>query len=79
MDERGCAPAYEEAHLYDMHHDPYELYNLSESEAHGQVRQLMRDRLLKWMQRVGEPQSQIDQITPRVMSRFTVREDELRQ
>lgn len=46
---------YEEAALYDLHADPYELDNLIEAERYGEVIEDLRARLIARMTEAGEP------------------------
>ncbi|GIX06080.1 MAG: hypothetical protein KatS3mg115_0483 [Candidatus Poribacteria bacterium] len=55
----GGSSVYVEEFLYDLQADPYELTNLIHSEAHEPVRRVMRDRLLRRMREVGEPEPEI--------------------
>ncbi|BAM03128.1 sulfatase-like hydrolase/transferase [Phycisphaera mikurensis] len=43
-----------EVELYDLLHDPYELFNLVSFESHTPVREAMRERLLRRMSELGE-------------------------
>ena len=43
--------------MYDLHDDPYELNNLIDDPACGDVRAEMRRRLLAWQQRTRDDQS----------------------
>jgi len=45
---------YAEDYLYDLQNDPYELTNLIGLYSHQQVAEVMRERLLRRMQEVGE-------------------------
>ncbi len=45
--------------LYDLHADPYELTNLVDSAAHAPVREDLRSRLLRRMEAIGEPPTEI--------------------
>lgn len=54
-EEHPHASHYEEAYLYDLLADPAELTNLIGFESHRGVAARLRDRLLHWMERVGEP------------------------
>ncbi len=51
---------YVESHLYDLQHDPYELRNLIETQAHQPVRDVMRQRLLRRMIEIGESEPRIE-------------------
>jgi arylsulfatase A-like enzyme len=57
-DKDGDADAgssqYVEAYLYDLLSDPYELTNLIHFESHDEVKQVMRERLLRRMAGAGE-------------------------
>lgn len=46
------ADVYEEAFLYDLQTDPYELANLVDRESHEPVREEMRRRMLDYIQRI---------------------------
>ncbi|MGF1655888.1 MAG: sulfatase-like hydrolase/transferase [Verrucomicrobiales bacterium] len=50
---------YVETHLYDLQGDPYETQNLATNPVHCDVRSKFRERLLHWMNEVGEPPCQI--------------------
>ncbi len=50
---------YEEAFLYDLQHDPHELTNLIRQESHIEVKRVMRDRLIRRMTAIGEPEPTI--------------------
>ena len=52
--DHANAEVYEETFLYDLLADPYELNNLIGSEAHEEVTQIMRERLLRRMEACGE-------------------------
>ncbi len=45
---------YTETFLYDLEHDPYELHNLIESEAHRKVCEILAEKLKKCMAEAGE-------------------------
>ncbi|WP_022873016.1 sulfatase-like hydrolase/transferase [Nesterenkonia alba] len=47
--------SYVETYLYDLKADPYELRNLAGSPAHEEVRAVLREKLLWWMEHAGEP------------------------
>ncbi len=53
------AERYEEAYLYDLHADPYELNNLIDSRRHKIVCDHLRQRLIARMVEAGEPEPQI--------------------
>lgn len=48
------SPEYTETFLYDLEHDPYELQNLIESEAHAEVCRMLAEKLKKCMREAGE-------------------------
>lgn len=48
----GGSSAYRETLLYDLQHDPHELYNLIDQPALAQVRSDLRERLLGWIESV---------------------------
>lgn len=50
----AAGEAYEEAYLYDLKADPYELTNLTGSPGHRRVREVLREKLLRWMDHAGE-------------------------
>ena len=50
---------YVEAYLYDLMADPYELTNLIAFDSHDEVKQVMRERLLRRMADAGERVPQI--------------------
>ena len=70
---------YTEAYLYDLHHDPYELCNLIDQESHSEVRRVMRERMFKRMDEIGEPRPTIVEIEPRPSGQRIVREHEVHQ
>lgn len=53
---------YVEQYLYDVQSDPYEISNLIESEAHKEVAQHLKSRLIKRMTAAGEAQPVIDSV-----------------
>ncbi|MBO9610155.1 MAG: sulfatase-like hydrolase/transferase [Paenibacillaceae bacterium] len=53
------ADVYEEAQLYDLHADPYELDNLIGLETYAQTADDLRQRLLRRMAEAGEPPAEI--------------------
>ena len=57
--EAPGASAYEEACLYDLKSDPYELQNLIDHASHEAVANILREKLLKAMERAGEQRPQI--------------------
>lgn len=58
MDEkrenRGFAKVYEEEELYDLKADPWELNNVIGYKSHKKVSHVMKDRLLKYLNDLGE-------------------------
>lgn len=50
----AASEVYREAYLYDLKADPYELNNLVASPAHRRAREVLRDKLLRWMAHAGE-------------------------
>jgi arylsulfatase A-like enzyme len=62
------ADVYREEFLYDLFADPYEFNNLIDHEGYEQVKQVMRERLVRRMVEAGEPAPQIEEVpnkTPR--------------
>ena len=57
--EHSASDVYVEEALYDLLADPYELNNLIGSEAHQEVSQVMRDRLLKFIKDVEGAEAMI--------------------
>lgn len=55
----ASADVYEEAFLYDLEADPYELTNLIGLESHQAVARVLRERLTRRMTESGEPPPQI--------------------
>ena len=55
---------YIEEYLYDLQADPYELTNLIGRESHQEVAVVMRQRLIRRMQEVGEVAPKIEVATP---------------
>ena len=51
---------YIESYLYDLLADPYELNNLIEYESHNEVKQVMRERLMRRMAEAGEAVPEIE-------------------
>ena len=54
------ADTYHESYLYDLKHDPYELFNLAGHVSHKEVSESLRARLLVRMEEVGEPPAMIE-------------------
>lgn len=70
--------SYLETHLYDLHSDPYELQNLIDCESHRKLAGVLREKLLKAMERAGEDRPEIrepESIRPE--GQRTVLEEEL--
>lgn len=59
---------YQEAFLYDLEHDPYELTNLIDFDSHTSVRERMRSRLKTRMFEAGEAEPKIEVIEETVPS-----------
>jgi len=55
----GTHERLHEAELYDLYHDPHELTNLIGIASHSRVREVMRGRLRRRMESLGEPLPQI--------------------
>ena len=72
----AASDRYTEAYLYDLKADPYELTNLIEYESHAQVRQIMRERLLRRMAEAGEAVPEIKLIQARPGRQRRVSPDE---
>jgi arylsulfatase A-like enzyme len=53
---------YVESHLYDLAHDPHELRNLVNAPPYANVREVMRQRLLRRMAEAGEAVPTIEPI-----------------
>ncbi len=58
-DNEGVFDSYREAELYDLKYDPHELTNLITETSHTPVRDVMRGRLHKWLEKLGEPAATI--------------------
>lgn len=54
QENHGHADAYEEEELYDMMADPWELNNVMGFESHAKVTDIMRQRLLRHMEALGQ-------------------------
>ncbi|MBD5780655.1 sulfatase-like hydrolase/transferase [Pelagicoccus sp. NFK12] len=65
VDEQGdgqtqsSSDAYDEAFLYDLESDPYELQNLIDCESHDEVAGILRVKLLAAMERAGEKRPEV--------------------
>jgi len=59
------ASSYEEACLYDLNSDPYELQNLIDYTSHEEVAGILREKLLAAMERAGEEKPEI-KIIPKI-------------
>lgn len=57
---QGRSERYTETHLYDLQHDPHELYNLIGVESHAATQAQLRQRLLERIQSVEGYQPMID-------------------
>lgn len=67
---------YVEQCLYDLEADPYELVNLIDRESHRQVAEVMKQRLIRRMVQIGEPEPVIESWPERVADyRFVYPED----
>lgn len=55
----ACSDVYEERYLYDLKADPYELVNLIGMYSHGEVKRIMRERLIRRMEENGEGRPEI--------------------
>ncbi|MBE1443055.1 sulfatase-like hydrolase/transferase [Paenibacillus sp. OAS669] len=75
----SCSDLYVEEFLYDLQADPWELHNLIESEAHREVKQVMRERLLRRMAEAGEAPSRIEAAQERAFGQLKVLESEYGQ
>ncbi|SDD48177.1 Arylsulfatase A [Paenibacillus sp. UNCCL117] len=53
---------YAEEFLYDLKADPWELNNLIGSRAHNEIKQSLRERLLRRMAEAGEPKAVIEPV-----------------
>ncbi len=78
-DKHRGADQYVEQYLYDLKADPYELNNLVHAQSHENVRQVMRERLLRRMKEVGEPEPQIVPAEVHGSGQRSVSEKEARQ
>lgn len=56
------SPVYQEAYLYDLEKDPYELENLCDREDHEGIRNVLRTELLKRIVDAGEPRPEIARV-----------------
>ena len=54
---------YTEAFLYDLKYDPHELTNLITFESHSEVRRVMRERLYRRAEQIGEPRPKITEVS----------------
>lgn len=55
---------YVEQYLYDLHSDPHELTNLVDLESHREVKEVLRERLLRRMTEIGESAPTIEAAAP---------------
>jgi arylsulfatase A-like enzyme len=76
---RASSDTYIETHLYDLQNDPHELTNLIGYESHQPIADVMRERLFKWMQRVGEDRPKIIPAPSRPSGQRKVSDFELTQ
>ena len=58
--EDATSGHYVESYLYDLQHDPYELFNLIGQESHLEIATRLRERLQVRMQGAGEPAAAIE-------------------
>jgi arylsulfatase A-like enzyme len=72
------ADRYEEQYLYDLQADPYELNNLIGLESHREVAQVMKQRLVRRMEEVGEEAPHIQEAPLRRSGQRTVSTEEAR-
>ena len=72
------ADRYEEQYLYDLQADPYELNNLIGLESHREVAQVMKQRLVRRMEEVGEEAPHIQGAPLRRSGQRTVITEEAR-
>jgi arylsulfatase A-like enzyme len=59
IDGQRGATRYVEQYLYDLQADPYELSNLVEYDAYDEIKAQLRQRLMRWMDEIGEEASEI--------------------
>lgn len=59
--DRPSAPRYVESHLYDLEYDPHELKNLVVYPSHADVREALRERLLR---RIASVEGEMPEIVP---------------
>lgn len=69
---------YQEAYLYDLAADPYELTNLAGMTSHDTVAQVMRERLIRCMIAAGEEAPVIETAPPRSGFERVVTDEEAR-
>lgn len=69
---------YQESFLYDLQADPYELTNLIDSEAHNEVKAVMRERLIRRMVTAGEEAPRIEPAPTRPAGQRKVTPEEAR-
>ena len=70
------SPEYTETFLYDLEHDPYELHNLIQSQAHERVCAVLADKLIKHMEDAGEQTPVIHSVPKHKIGQLLVSEDE---
>lgn len=80
LQEVGYSPdSYQEAELYDLKYDPYELSNLAGMKSHDRVCEVLRERLLHRMREVGEAEPTITPAASRGSGQRVVSETEAHQ
>jgi arylsulfatase A-like enzyme len=70
---------YVEEFLYDLQADPWELNNLITSEAHREVKQVMRERLIRRMVEAGEAPPRIEAVQEHQRGQLKVLESECQE
>ena len=59
------ADTYVESYLYDLEHDPHELFDLVGQESHRELAAVLRERLKARMVEAGEPEPRIEAARPK--------------
>jgi arylsulfatase A-like enzyme len=77
--QHAGAELYQEAYLYDLMSDPYELTNLIGLKSHGAVAKRMRERLTRRMVEVGETKPTIEVAPERASGQRRVTPAEVEQ
>jgi arylsulfatase A-like enzyme len=72
----GGAHTYVETYLYDLESDPYEIQNLIHFESHQNVRDVLRQRLLRRMEQAGESIPEVRLAESRPSGQRRVREED---